>query len=343
MAHTAAHKQPTCTNCAYGFVPDEPDEFCPRCGQQNHPPVIGFGHMMEEFFEGVFHFDGKVFRTAGLLLFKPGELTRRYLAGQRVPYVPPLRLYVFLSFVFFLLLGIGTSHKEPEQKETGTTPKNYGIKIGGGVQARSTVKVQDLDDSLQAGGQVTKYDLPGMVKFGNRPGLVNLERLPTDIADAQVDSIIASQGVPNTYWQRLLVKRAVRWHAASNEEVVHQVLRGLSILLFLLMPLAALLLKLTYFRQHRYYISHLIFTVHLQCFLLVLMALLLGLNWLRASGVVGTVLQFYGAIYFVLALRRVYAQSWFKTLANTVLLTFGYSLVLMFALVLVLGMGAFVF
>lgn len=82
-AGAAAHKQPACTNCAYAFVPDEPNEFCPRCGQQNHSVIIGFGHLVEEFLEGVFHFDGKVFRTAGLLLFKPGELTRRYLAGQR--------------------------------------------------------------------------------------------------------------------------------------------------------------------------------------------------------------------------------------------------------------------
>ena len=109
MAHLATTPA-ACANCHYAFVPDEPAEFCPRCGQQNHDVNIGFGHVAEEFLEGIFHFDGKVFRTAGLLLFKPGELTRRFLAGHRVPYVPPIRLYVFISFVFFFVLSLQGGH-----------------------------------------------------------------------------------------------------------------------------------------------------------------------------------------------------------------------------------------
>lgn len=173
--------------------------------------------------------------------------------------------------------------------------------------------------------------------------MTDIKRLPDKITDAQVDSIIARQKVPNTYLRRLLVKRVVRWHGASKEEIVHQALRGFSILLFLLMPLAALLLKLAYFRQRRYYISHLIFTVHLQCFALVLLGLLLVLGWLHVWGIVMAVLLLYGVAYFVLALKRVYAQKWLKTLLKSVLLAFGYSLVLTFALVLVFALGAFVF
>lgn len=343
-ASAAVHKQLACANCHYAFLADEPDEFCPRCGQQNHPVVIGFGHIVEEFLEGIFHFDGKVFRTAGLLLFKPGELTRRYLAGHRVPYVPPLRLYVFLSFVYFLLLSIDVSHQKEELKVKGAQTKGFSIKIGGGgLKVNSNLDASKMKDSLKAGGSPVKYDLPGVVKFGSRPGQVNLERLPAEVTDAQIDSIIVSQKAPNTWWQRLLVRRAVRWHEATVEEIVHQVLRGLSILLFVLMPLAALLLKLAYFRQRRYYISHLIFTVHFQCFLLVQMAVLLGLSWLHTPGIVGNGLQFYWVVYFVLALKRVYAQGWFKTLAKSVLLTFAYLLTMVFSLLLILGLGAVVF
>ena len=146
-----------------------------------------------------------------------------------------------------------------------------------------------------------------------------------------------------TYLRRLLVKRVARWHEASTEEIVHQLLRGFSILLFLLMPLAALLLKLVYFRQHRYYISHLIYTVHLQCFALVLLTLLLVLGWLHIWRAVMLVMVLYGVAYFVLALKRVYAQVWFKTLAKSVVLAVGYSLVMGFALMLVFALGAFVF
>ena len=120
MAHQAT--QPAdCANCHYAFVPGEPCEFFPHCGQQNHAVEISFGHVVEEFLEGIFYFDGKVFRTAGLLLFRPGELTRRFLAGQRVLYVPPIRLY-FISFVFFLLLGTVFNHGEEEAPEQIVKP-----------------------------------------------------------------------------------------------------------------------------------------------------------------------------------------------------------------------------
>ena len=357
MAHHDT-RQPACTNCAYAFVPGEPDEFCPRCGQQNHPVIIGFGHMVEEFLEGVFHFDGKVFRTAGLLLFKPGELTRRYLAGQRMPYVPPLRLYVFLSFVYFLLLSVDTGHGTTTVKfnNTGKVSIKGSINMGekdADVTDEPKEKEQvdtvvALADSLEANRKRAQKDTVRLLEFGGKTaGLMmstaDIKRLPAEITDAQVDSIIARQKVPSTYLRRLLVKRVARWHGGSQEEIIHQLLRGLSILLFLLMPLAALLFKLTYFRQHRYYISHLIFTVHLQCFALVLLTLLLVLGWLHVWGNVIAALLLYGVVYFVLALRRVYAQGWFKTLAKSVVLAFGYLMVLAFALVLVFALGAFVF
>jgi len=343
-------KLPACANCHYAFRAGEPDEFCPRCGQQNHPVIIGFGHVVEELLEGVFHFDGKVFRTAGLLLFKPGELTRRYLAGQRVPYVPPLRLYVFLSFVYFLLLSVDTAHQvsKVEFKKGNNFSINIGSKDADEADApKDKAQAKALADSLQANLERAQPDTVQFLKFGKTASLkmsvADIKRLPAEITDAQVDSIIARQKAPNTYLQRLLVKRIVRWHGASKEEILHQLLRGFSILLFLLMPLAALLLKLAYFRQHRYYISHLIFTVHLQCFALVLLALALVLGWLHVWGIVMAAVLVYGVAYLVLALKRVYAQGWLKTLAKSVGLAFGYSLVLVFALVLVLGLGAVVF
>ncbi|MCR5887866.1 DUF3667 domain-containing protein [Hymenobacter sp. J193] len=101
MAHSST-KLPACANCGHAFQPEQPNEFCPSCGQQNHDLNVSFGHVLEETLEGIFHFDSKVFRTAGLLLFRPGQLTRRFMQGHRVGYVPPIRLYVFISFVFFL-------------------------------------------------------------------------------------------------------------------------------------------------------------------------------------------------------------------------------------------------
>ena len=61
------------------------------------------------------HLDGKIFQTLDLLLFKPGELTAEFFRGRRARYIPPLRLYLVCSLLFFALsrLGSVTVHHHP--------------------------------------------------------------------------------------------------------------------------------------------------------------------------------------------------------------------------------------
>lgn len=121
-------------------------------------------------------------------------------------------------------------------------------------------------------------------------------------------------------------------------------LRGGSILLFFLMPLAALLLKGFYLRRGRFYLSHLIFTIHMHCFIFVVLALSLLVDKLTPeswdlSGLVTLVL----GVYFVLALRRVYGQGWLKTIFKSLLLGFTYSLALIFSTLVVAVLGFAIF
>ena len=341
MAHHDT-RQPTCANCHYAFVPGEPDGFCPRCGQQNHAPDLKFGHVVEEFLEGVFHFDGKVFRTAGLLLFKPGELTKRFLAGHRAPYVPPIRLYVFISFVFFLVLSLQGSHKP-----------NHSVARPPGLHRLATL-LDSLDDAnplpadtvvkhglhIQLGGPMSGK------KAEVHTGLDNnrvFQQLPVTATAAQIDAAIRTQGEQPGYWNRLIVRRYLRWRDASAEEVHHDVLRGTSILVFLLMPLAALLLRLVYVRHQHHYISHLIFAIHLHCFLFVALLLNLGLEELPYNSLLTGLLGLAGAGYFVLALRRVYAQGWAKTLSKALLLGLNYGLLAVGAVLVVGAVGLVLF
>jgi hypothetical protein len=115
VAH-AHRKLPVCPNCGTDLA-DEPN-FCPTCGQENHDLNISFGHVVEETLEGVFHFDSKVWRTFRELITRPGLLTRHFVEGKRASYVPPIRLYVFISLVFFFLLG----KRAASENEEGNRP-----------------------------------------------------------------------------------------------------------------------------------------------------------------------------------------------------------------------------
>lgn len=374
-----AHHGPSlsaCANCGYAFPPDAPAEFCPQCGQQNHEINISFGHLIEETLEGLFHFDGKVFQTIKLLLFRPGVLTRRFLAGHRVPYVPPVRLYVFLSFVFFLLLAALSKPEQGGERKVQelanemaqpTTKQRQLVEQTIRDMAAATPAQRDslrrlLRDSLQQakgkGGHIgLSYSAPGdsvrgakqdnlRFSFGGLDfGLEeeDIRKLPSHPSNAQLDSVIRSKGSTPGFWSRMALKRTLRWRDVTTEDALHQVVRGLSILVFLIMPLAALLLKGVYFRQRRYYIAHLIFTVHVHCFLLVYYTVLLLLTQLSFFEWLEEYAVLVPAVYFVVALRNFYQQGWLKTTLKSLLLAVSYALTLGFAAVLVTVAGLFLF
>jgi hypothetical protein len=100
-------KGPACANCGAHYLESYRDaRFCPACGQENHDLNVPLRHLIAEAAEGLFHFDTKSVRTLRALAFRPGFLTVEFLRGRRVPYVMPVRLYVFVSFLFFLVLAL---------------------------------------------------------------------------------------------------------------------------------------------------------------------------------------------------------------------------------------------
>ncbi len=95
QAH-AAHS--ACENC--GSVLQ--GSYCHVCGQHAHSPLRNFGHAVEEVFESFWHLDGRIFRTVRDL-FVPGRVAAGYLAGHRVRYIAPLRLFVIISLLTFFV------------------------------------------------------------------------------------------------------------------------------------------------------------------------------------------------------------------------------------------------
>jgi hypothetical protein len=94
-----------CANCAAPLADPRP-AFCPACGQETRirPPTIG--EFLQQFGGAYLSTEGALWRTLRLLLTRPGELTRQYLAGRRKHYVLPLRLYLTISLVVLLALRL---------------------------------------------------------------------------------------------------------------------------------------------------------------------------------------------------------------------------------------------
>jgi len=93
--------------------------YCHVCGQHAHSPLRNFAHAVEEVFESFWHLDGRIFRTVRDL-FVPGRVAAGYLAGHRVRYVAPLRLFVIISLLTFFV-GKATLHIDKDAVFSSTS------------------------------------------------------------------------------------------------------------------------------------------------------------------------------------------------------------------------------
>jgi hypothetical protein len=100
--HKKRRKVEICHNCHTVLTPE--NNFCPHCGQENHDLKVPLGHLAFEVFEGFTHFDTKFYNTMKAIFLSPGKITKDFLEGRRGRYVPPVRLYFLVAFVFFLAL-----------------------------------------------------------------------------------------------------------------------------------------------------------------------------------------------------------------------------------------------
>lgn len=89
-----------CLNCDCALI----GNFCHCCGQQGHVhrTMSAFWH---DLLHSVLHFEGKIWRTLPLLAVYPGDLTRRYVDGERAKFVSPMALFLFSVFLMFAVFS----------------------------------------------------------------------------------------------------------------------------------------------------------------------------------------------------------------------------------------------
>src|ERR1700684_52380 len=95
-----------CGNCGATLM----GPYCFDCGQHRHESARSVSALFEDAWHVATHVDGRFWQTLYILLFKPGKLTKEYFAERRARYLPPVRLYLVLSVLFFAF-GLATPQK----------------------------------------------------------------------------------------------------------------------------------------------------------------------------------------------------------------------------------------
>jgi len=109
-----------CPNCGAELM----GNFCHNCGQSARDLKRPFFGLVRDMLGDVFSFDGRLWKTLPALMFRPGKITRSYIDGQRMRYVPPFRLFLIASVLFFLVLFSIT------EKQGWTQGTNLNVNIG---------------------------------------------------------------------------------------------------------------------------------------------------------------------------------------------------------------------
>ncbi len=307
---------PSCRNCGRERI----GPYCSHCGQEHIEDQRPGRRLLREWFRDEFQFNSRVTRTVVPLLFRPGALTLEYLAGRRQRYLPPLRMYVFISVAMFALLAAGAGNGRIPGP--GIRHRPAPASAGNGQPADSALKRTSWHIGFEGDTAGTGADhiLP---EGAARESLAAaLEREAPDdkqgaIAGRMREGLVRTMRDPKAF-----VTAAVG-HSGQA--------------MFIVMPLVALLLKLLYLRRKRRYLEHLIFTLHVHAFVFLVLALALGtalIAWPPLAAVARWLLWSI-PVYAFIAIRRVYGQGPAKTLVKFCLLGIGYAFLLIPALVAV--------
>ncbi|MFC5570307.1 DUF3667 domain-containing protein [Lysobacter yangpyeongensis] len=144
----AQHAPANCENCGTLLQ----GHYCHECGQSVHSPTRHFGHALEEVFESFWHLDGRVFRTLRDLMV-PGRVARNYLAGQRVRYIAPLRIFVIVSLLTFFVGKLVVHVDEPAVQFGGEGAAEIGraqtVEEVKAVEARLLKKLEIEEDKAR--------------------------------------------------------------------------------------------------------------------------------------------------------------------------------------------------
>ncbi len=320
-----------CANCGHPMI----GPYCAVCGQPINTHRRTLGHLLHEFFKDVVSFDSRILRTARALLFQPGELPLAFHQGRTQRYMPAVRLYLFVSLLFFLFLsmtgiafiqlGLQVHTQKLTHDKAGHVIKlaDGKLTILPGLKSDAQGNVTRIDPRRtdiqipedKADGHTTNANVTTKAAFFERIGHSDI-KLASDVKQAldQIQKEAHEDKETKSWLDRgayVTLSKLESDPAALNGPLTTWIPR----ILFVLLPLFAVLLALFYRKQRKdyYFVDHLVFSLTMHSFAFVLLivaataAQVISSGWL--VGATWAVLS----VYLFLSLKYFYRQGWLRT------------------------------
>ncbi len=296
----------TCSNCGAALV----GPYCAQCGQKAAQRVVSLGHILADALEDQLSLNAALPRTLRALFLHPGRLTREYVQGRVATYIPPMRLYLIASVLFFLVLTAlpgatsGMRFNRDNARVAGT-PARPAVAA---APARTPAAAPPRTLVVQVGPASLVMDTVGLAPW-LKPAIMR---------------VLAQQ------------QRLARMNPAEARHLlVNRLADDVPKLVFVMVPIFALLLKLLYIRRRRLYVEHFVCALHVHALAFFVFAAALpirvALVQLAAYGLV--------ALYVLASMRVVYGQGWVRTTAKFALLSVSYVILLSAGLIIAMSVA----
>ncbi len=344
-----------CANCGKHMH----GAYCAHCGQATRHFIKFFPSVVREIIEDTLDIDGRFGRTIWTIMFRPGRATKDFLSGKRVHYTPPFRLYLFTSLLAFLLFSIeaGQISKGFEDGINDTNPaaeqtelNNEGTRLdNGNINFNNPVIITDSADE-----QTDANDSENTNPEDDEDSEGFTIRINGDEEWDPVTNPIAASWLPDSV--NNLINNAVGNIKQNGPRIrenpgllIDKVIQLLPQTLFILLPIFALILKFFYLFSKRFYMEHLIYSVHIHTFTLMISIAVIAVGMIegKVSGtmeiicdVIQALLILWILIYLFVAQKSVYQQGWFFTFVKYNLVYFTYSILQVIAITVVIVIGA---
>jgi molybdopterin converting factor small subunit len=397
--------------------------FCANCGQEADSTLKYFWRVILHLLDDIFSFDSRASRTLVPLIARPAFLTNEYFAGRRVHYVPPLRLYLFISIVFFITLKffvasnssvnsdndnkavieqVNAHIKELEKQQLELKKVVNSVSVEEAVLteqaiANNDVKMQKLaEDIVKFNGYLTdlnRVDEEGsdqkIIKITKELVAFEFDKATADLSDEEQqevakllskrDGYLAGKDLGESFGQFTIGNKedgSLRFDFLSDESnkklekfskdfsgkaekafnsdtgpLIDQVIGKLPQLMFILLPLFAVLLKVMFIFSKRLYMEHLTVALHSHSFIFITLLLMTMLDGfydylIPTSPDIANLIETAASailvwipIYLFIMQKRVYKQGYFITLVKYAIIGVMYNIMISVAGLIALVWG----
>ena len=322
----------------------QPHKFCQHCGQKTFRPHRSVKELLWEFIENWFGYDSKAYKTAKALC-QPAKLSLDYFnnSHHHNHYVTPIKLYIFLSIIFFLLTQFGGLNLTDLKIQVQTSP-----------QAQEQVNLVLRDAPLLEQPELEQPKLP--VEETVQPPVAVDEASPSSLIERCKTSHEIINAWPQWLDNYFDKKMDALCEAYTNIQylpkgkqdqaltefglsIVQNAIEFLPQTFLLTLPFLALVLKVLYIRSSHLYVEHLVLLIHSHSFLFAAILVYLGwyqladsVEWLEGIPVKWGLL-IWALVYLYLSMKRFYQQKTFKTITKFILFSISYVVIIGFFLI----------